>query len=155
MNHLYHYTTGEKLPLILEAGYLKPSAAGGHPRELPLLWLSRARDFEPTALKLLQLPGGRVRALSQVEQRDLVSNVRFRLKADSVHLLPWREACRVAGICRRERQALERIGKAVGAKHSNWFAIPQPLPVALFDIELETVHGWEALDEVVELEGAA
>ncbi|MDO8862307.1 hypothetical protein Q6D67_11395 [Haliea sp. E1-2-M8] len=154
MNYFYHYTTGEKLPLILEAGYLKPSAAGGSPGEQPLLWLSRARDYEPTALKLLQLPGGRARLLSQVEQREVVGNVRFRLKADTVDLLPWRDACRAAGICRRERQHMERAGKAEGAKHTNWFAVAKTMPVTMFDIEVETVHGWEAMDEVIELEGA-
>lgn len=155
LGHFYHYTTGEKLPLILEASYLRPSAAGGHPGEPPLLWLSRARDFEPTALKALQLPGGQSRLLSQAEQSDIAGNVRFRLKADTVHPLPWRDACRVAGICRRERQIMERVGKAQGAKHRNWFAVPKPLPVTLFDIELETLSGWMAMDEVVELGGKA
>jgi hypothetical protein len=157
MNHtrpLYHYTTGHHLPRILEAGYLRPSAAGGAPDEVPLLWLSAARGYEPTALKMATVPGGGLRVLSRAEQRRTAGNVRFRLRPGAVELLPWREACRAAGIPSRERKRLEHVGKSRGGDCRNWYATPEALPVELFAIEVETAAGWQPL-ESQELEGAA
>lgn len=145
---LYHYTTGEKLALILESGYLKPSAAGGSPGELPLLWLSTAKEIEPTALKLMQGIDGRLYQLTREQQRELAGNVRFVLLAP-VELLPWRDACKAARITSGERKRMEHAGAAMGASRKDWYATPQALPIDLFDMEVDTGRGWIPLQEAV------
>lgn len=145
---LYHYTTGQKLPQILESGYLKPSAAGGAPDELPLLWLSTAKDIEPTSLKMVQAPDGGLYGLTREQQRELAGNVRFVLKSD-LDLLSWRDACKAAGIGSRERKALERSGRDLGGKPSHWYATPDALPVDLFDVEVDTGRRWVPLEDAV------
>ena len=86
---LYHYTTGQKLVQIIESGYLIPSAAGGKPGEVPLLWFSKSKDYEPTALKMMQTAAGQFFILTPEQQRELVGNVRFALDTEKFHVMPW------------------------------------------------------------------
>jgi hypothetical protein len=143
---LYHYTTGQKLIQIMECGYLKPSAAGGKPDERPLLWFSTSKNYEPTALKMVVCPFKKFRVLSQKEQRELVGNVRFRLRLGSVILLNWRESCKVAEISTKERKGLENAGKEMGANPKNWFSTLNCVPVEALSIEIETADGWKPME---------
>lgn len=143
---LYHYTTGQKLTQILESGYLIPSAAGGNPKETPLLWFSKTKDYEPTALKMACLPNGDVVQMKQEQQREIAGNVRFVLNSGKHHVMPWATACKTARISTRERKALERVGAQQGGNHKNWFATDDYLPVDIFDIEIETDNGWLPLE---------
>lgn len=125
----FHYTAGPKLQAILEAGELRPSNAGA-PNERPLLWFSSNPRWEPTATKMVATQRG-VRHLSMAEQRTLFGCVRFELGAPLVPLLlPWAEACRAAGTSRDDRRALERSGKRLGGNPDQWFAYPEPIPLA-------------------------
>lgn len=54
---LWHYTAGHKLPLIREAYALRPNGAKVAPNERPVVWFSADPLYEPTAIKLVQMPG--------------------------------------------------------------------------------------------------
>ena len=144
---LYHYTTGQNLVQIIESGYLIPSAAGGKPGEVPLLWFSKSKDYEPTALKMMQTAAGQFFILTPEQQRELVGNVRFALDTEKFHVMPWPTACKTAGISNRERKTLERVGADQGGNCKNWFATDDYLPVWMLRVEVETDHGWMPLEE--------
>jgi hypothetical protein len=143
---LYHYTTGQKLPQILDSGYLIPSSAGCRVNEEPLLWFSKSKDYEPTALKMMVCPDGSFQTLTQEQQRSLVGNVRFLLKPDKVHVMPWLTACKTAGISTKDRKSLELVGRRQGGNPKNWFATLDYVPIELLLIEVETDNGWKPME---------
>jgi hypothetical protein len=54
---LWHYTAGHKLAMIRESCALRPNGAKVAPNERPVVWFSADALYEPTAIKLLQMPG--------------------------------------------------------------------------------------------------
>jgi len=50
---LWHYTAEHKLPMIREAGALRPNGAKVAPNERPVLWFSAEAAHEPTAINLV------------------------------------------------------------------------------------------------------
>ena len=51
MKPIYHYTTADRLAMILEAEEITPSIKSVKFPEIPAVWLSTAADWEPTATK--------------------------------------------------------------------------------------------------------
>lgn len=90
----WHYTTGQKFPSIVAAGYLFPSTGLLTPGERPVLWFSLRQDFEPTARKA-NLVDGQLRVMSVeetfstcgglvrfgVKPRDLMTGEKLRTRA--------------------------------------------------------------------------
>jgi hypothetical protein len=56
---VWHYTTGEKLNLIISTRALRPTSAEIADGELPALWFSKEQIWEPTAQKAWRELGGR------------------------------------------------------------------------------------------------
>lgn len=141
MNHVYHYTeASERLPKILASGELKGRA--DVEGERPLVWFSSHPFWEPTATKP-RMMGGVVVSQSFHEYRAY-GLVRFALPADDSRLMTWREACKYAGIPKRDRQSMETAGKKAGGKPSQWFALAGSLPLDQVYIEHLNGDAWEA-----------
>lgn len=66
----WHYTTGNKFPLIVADGLIRPAAIGVKPPERPIVWFSLAQHFEMTARKGLMNEAGQFRTASIQETRE-------------------------------------------------------------------------------------
>jgi hypothetical protein len=148
MQKLWHYAPLVYLPAIVESGCLRPSNDGAE-HERPLVWFSANPVWEPTAGKVWKT-GNTVRCLSFREQQQRVGCMRIAIDAADPRLLPWAEACKVAGMSRDTRRALERAGRKEGANPAHWFAIDRPVPVAeLLELEIFERGAWRtpAIDD--------
>ncbi len=96
---IFHYTTGTKIPAILETGALIPSYNCLEDGEKGVVWLSSAPQMEPTARRGLGGPDGFVRTLTMQETHKLAGGLyRFRLsaKVPTLDLLGYRDSSGVS-----------------------------------------------------------
>lgn len=143
MKALYHYTSARQhLPAILASGELRGRAdmAG----ERPLIWFSAHPFWEPTATKP-RMVGGLLVPHTFEEYRDDFGCVRFALPADDARLMPWRRACKFAGIPKRDRWALESVGIEEGSDPRHWFALTGPVPLDELRAERLVGDRWHPL----------
>lgn len=142
---LWHYTAGHKLPLIREAGALRPNGAKVAPNERPVLWFSAEAVYEPTAIKLVQMPGlAKLRRPSVAEMHELVGVFRFTIDRADARLAAWPAVHRRARISPAGVANMIRAGVEIGAKPMNWFGAFENIPLADLRFEAWTGHRWVA-----------
>ena len=133
---LFHYTTGDRLTLILRDGLVRPATAYVPSSETPVVWLSANPDFEPTAVKGCVDAGG-YRVLGLWEMAQLGGGlVRLGLsvaKAKRRKFLPWPFCAVRARMDQHLIQGLGREGIKQGANPSHWWGGPA-IPVHVFDV---------------------
>ncbi|MEX5748766.1 hypothetical protein [Massilia sp. X63] len=140
---LWHYTAGHKLPLIREAGTLRPNGAKIAPKERPVLWFSAEPVYEPTAIKLVQMPGNtRPRRPSMAELHEMIGVFRFAIDRDDPRLLPWPAVHRLARISPAGVANMLRAGVEIGAKPTNWFGAFEEIQLADLRFEAWTGEKW-------------
>lgn len=158
---LWHYTAGHKLPSIREACALRPNGAKVAPNERPVLWFSADAVYEPTAIKLVQMPGlAKLRRPSVAEMHELVGVFRFAIDREDARLAAWPAVHRRARISQAGVANMIRAGVEIGAKPMNWFGAFEDIPLANLRFEAWTGQRWvtaeidgsiEQLQEKVEL----
>lgn len=143
MEVIYHYTTGMKMPMILQSEKLIVSPFERSMKHIkkPALWLSRNPHWEPTSAKRIQMSDGTQRLLTMEEHtEELVGGLfRFLLPFEKNMYCSWAKYKYQAKINEAEYYGLERIGKQQGANPSDWYA-------SFKDISLEyvlTIETWE------------
>lgn len=137
---LWHYTAGHKLPLIREAGALRPNGAKIAPRERPVLWFSAEPVYEPTAIKLVQMLGcAQPRRPNMGELHEMIGVFRFAIGRDDLRIHPWQTVHRLARISPAGVASMLRAGVEIGARPTNWFGILKE--VALGDLKFEAWTG--------------
>lgn len=153
---LWHYTAGHKLPLIREACALRPNGAKVAPNERPVLWFSAEAVYEPTAIKLVQMPGHvKLRRPSVAEMHELVGVFRFAIDRADARLAAWPAVHRRARISAAGVANMLRAGVEIGAKPMNWFGAFEDIPLADLRFEAWTGQRWVAalLDASIEQRG--
>lgn len=144
--NLWHYTTGMKIPLILESGAILPIPTNGAPTsELPVIWLSRHPIFEPTAAKgCVDSHTGLFRRLTMQETHEMAGGL-YRLKVSpdiQTHEMEWFRTN--SGINRKTFKALAVIAKRQGANPDHWRVSAEPIPLVAIDrVEAWTGSAWE------------
>lgn len=142
---LWHYTAGHKLPLIREACALRPNGAKIAPSERPVLWFSAEAVYEPTAIKLVQMPGqAKLRRPSVAEMHELVGVFRFAIDREDLRLAAWPAVHRRARISAAGVANMIRAGVEIGAKPMNWFGAFEEIPLAALRFEAWTGQCWMA-----------
>lgn len=142
---LWHYTAGHKLPLIREACALRPNGAKVAPSERPVLWFSAEAVYEPTAIKLVQMPGhAKLRRPSVAEMHELVGVFRFAIDRADPRLAAWPAVHRRARISDAGVANMIRAGVEIGAKPMNWFGAFEEIPLADLRFEAWTGQHWVA-----------
>lgn len=144
---LWHYTFGHKLPLIFNDAALRPNGAKIAPSEKPVLWFSAEQVFEPTAVKLVQVPGKTgLQRLSMHELHAMVGAFRFGLATIDERLIPWAGLQRRARISKPGVASMLRAAVEVGAKATNWYGTMSE--VSLDDVVFEAWNGssWAPAD---------
>lgn len=124
---LWHYTTGQKLELILKTGEIRPSTARLDPDEKPVVWFSSRPTWEPTATKC-PLSGKLGQIITAEAQAGLVRvAVSPEIAPYAFQALPL-----IAGTSPRTCIGLILAGLELGADPNQWRFTPKPVPVALF-----------------------
>lgn len=142
---LWHYTAGHKLQLIRESCALHPNGAKVAPNERPVVWFSADAVYEPTAIKLLQMPGqARLRRPTVAELHELVGVFRFAIDRDDPRLAAWPAVHRKARISTTGVANMIRAGVEIGAKPMNWFGAFEEIPLADLRFEAWTGEHWVA-----------
>lgn len=142
---LWHYTAGHKLRLIREACALRPNGAKVAPSERPVLWFSAEAVYEPTAIKLVQMPGhAKLRRPSVAEMHELVGVFRFAIDRADARLAAWPAVHRRARISAAGVANMIRAGVEIGAKPMNWFGAFENIPLADLRFEAWTGQCWVA-----------
>lgn len=142
---LWHYTAGHKLPLILESSALRPNGAKIAPNEKPVVWFSAEAIYEPTAIKLVQMPGqAKLRRPSVAELHEMVGVFRFAIDRKDPRLAHWPTIHRKARISAAGVANMLRAGLEIGAKPMNWYGALEEIPLADLRFEAWTGQQWVA-----------
>ena len=150
---LWHYTAGHKLSLIRESCALRPNGAKIAPNERPVVWFSADGMYEPTAIKLVHMPGqAKLHRPSVAELHELVGVFRFAIDRTDARLAAWPTIHRKARISTTGVANMLRAGIEIGAKPMNWFGALEEIPLADLRFEAWTGKQWVAaqLDASVE-----
>lgn len=118
---LWHYTTGDKLPLMREASALRPNGTKVALNGRPVLWFPAEAVYEPTAIKLVQMPGqAKLSRPSVAEMHELVASSAWRSTGQTRGWLAG-QPCTAGGCGRvvRGKRLLRRSRRLVRRKMSN------------------------------------
>jgi len=126
-DHIFHYTTGHKLRLILLCGHITPSTAGIEPHEKPVAWYSTSPHWEPTASKC-PIPGMPGQLVTAQAQHGLA---RITVPAASAPY-GFEELTRIAGTSHETCRGLLLAGLKLGSDPTTWRFTPEPVPASLF-----------------------
>lgn len=125
--HVYHYTTGTKLKLILNSGSIKPSSARIEPHEKPVSWFSTQDQWEPTATKV-PVPGMAGQLITAQAQGGLA-----RIKVPGTcapYIFP--QLPLVAGTKPSVCIGLLVAGLELGSDPDTWRFTPEAVPASFF-----------------------
>ena len=141
---LFHYTTGQKLDLIVRSGHITPTTAKVPTHEKPVAWFSTSPTWEPTATKYPS-PGKLGQLMTASAQGGLA---RITVPASAA---PHRihDLCRLAGTTPEDWLGLVLAGLELGSDPSTWHFALAPVPVALFrEVEFFdfATDRWHAVD---------
>ncbi len=129
MNQIaWHYTTRDRADAIVSCGEIRPTAAGVPVGEVPAVWFSTARTWEPTASKLMVDSAGRARRMEFPEMLE-VGIARFAVDRVALGLLPWPALCQPLNMAPEMADALVRAGRKQGANPGDWYALPRAVRV--------------------------
>ena len=144
INHLWHYTTVEKLRSIINSGHIKPSTAKLEPDEKPVVWFSSRPTWEPTATKC-PLTGKLGQIVTASAQGGLA---RISVPPSTAPFI-FPQLPLLAGTSPATCIGLLLAGLELGANPDHWRFAIEPVPVALFrEVELFDFDQdrWRAID---------
>jgi len=141
MKPLYHYTTADRLAMILMAEKITPSATGVSFPAIPAVWLSTAADWEPTATREI-IEDGKTRRATLAEMIESAGALaRIEIDPRQIAII---EPLRLSERLRIQKMAFESLMNAarnVGANPVGWRAVAGPIPLSAFlRIELSKEH---------------
>jgi hypothetical protein len=133
MKPVFHYTTKDRVEMILAAGEIKTATAGVKPPEILAVWLSTAAKWEHTATKILVRSSGRPE-LGTLAGMIAAGATLARIQIDParVSLIQAREIQNALNVPPAIHKALTRSAKQCGANPAEWRAVAGPIPVSAF-----------------------
>ena len=140
----WHYTTGQKLDLILRSGAILPTTAKVPPHEQPVAWFSASPQWEPTATKYPA--AGKLGQLMTASAQGGLARIQV---PTSVAPHRIQDLPRLAGTTPEDWLGLVLAGLDLGADPGSWRFTLSPVPIALFSVveflDLATDR-WHAVD---------
>ena len=77
------------------------------------------------------------------EQQALqIGCIRFGIGRADKRLMPWKAACKAAGIGIETRAALERAGVMRGAHRNDWFGVAVSMPLSEIELDVWVDAKW-------------
>lgn len=147
---MYHYTIGNRLPLIRKSGALLPLGAKLGVNELPQLWFSEEPIFEPSALRL-QFVDRRLIRPSFEQYHAMYECYRFLLR-DQRCLKSFSKVCRAAHLVPDTIAEMKQVCIDTGARHELWRGTVDT--VALSQLTLEKWNGTSWVEADFRLEAS-
>jgi hypothetical protein len=125
--NIFHFTTCQKLRLIINSGGIKPTTAKIEPHEKPVAWFSTQDQWEPTASKS-PIPGIQGQIETAKAQGGLV---RITVPGTCApYIFP--QLPLIAGTKPSVCIGLLFAGLELGSDPDTWRFTPTPVPTALF-----------------------
>jgi hypothetical protein len=123
----WHYTTGQKLALILESGAIVPATALVPRRERPVVWFSLNQRWEKTANKAIVHDGSLI-SLTMQQTAELCNGLaRFGVAPDTAPY-NWPELKRLSRMSSKMVRSLYDSALRQGASPSEWRGTFDPVP---------------------------
>lgn len=117
---MWHYTTKERLEVIIKSGELKASGANKtQSNEKATLWFSKNPFWENTATKLINTPQG-IKLMTKQEQYEFCGLGRIKL-LNGVKLYNWKQFKEFGGAKIKVLRKLEEQGVRLGANPNDWY----------------------------------
>jgi hypothetical protein len=124
----WHYTTGNRLPLILESAVIRPATTGVPAGEHPAAWFSTNRVWEETAIKPYLDYAGHLR-LGTRETTALYNGGLVRIEvAPETAPHDWTAFKKLSGITSKAARSLEQAAAEAGASPHQWYVSFAPVP---------------------------
>ena len=140
----WHYTTGQKLDLILRSGAILPTTAKVPPHEKPVAWFSTSPMWEPTVNKT-PLPG----KLGQIATAQAQGGLARIQVPSSAAPHRFQDLTRLAGTSSDDWLGLLLAGLELGSDPNTWrftlapVTVPPFREVEFFDFANDR---WHAVD---------
>jgi hypothetical protein len=138
----WHYTTCENFIRIVDDGFLRPTAIGIRPPELPILWFSLNQLWELTANKMLAKNG----CLTPLTREETMRHGRglARFGRASMAFVRWPAIGSLARMPRQIRRALEAQAVRQGANPADWMGGLEAITVSTMIIEIldDKLENW-------------
>lgn len=131
----YHYTTGLKFKSITASGNLIGASAEVRPPELPIVWFSQEKYWEPTASRGTLVIDGTIRGLTMRETFHLGRGL-FRFGCPLTLLQQGKALRNAARIDRRFWNDLCRDGKSEGSDPALWWGSVKPVAIEGLSMEV-------------------
>lgn len=129
MSLLWHYTTVQKLGLIVQSGAIQPSAPPRERDEKPVVWFSSQPDWDPTVNPVVAADGGWTRRYATLDEIILITGGLARIGvAAEVAPHDWRAYKRLSGVSPRRAKAMYDRAVALGSRPSSWFVTFATVP---------------------------
>jgi hypothetical protein len=123
----WHYTTVEKLKLILNDQCIRVATVGVPEYEKPSAWFSVREDWEPTATKAIRVEGV-IRTATLDEMIERAGGLARIGVADAVAKVGWCEFRKCSGIKSGDAKRLEAVALTAGALSDHWFVSFENIP---------------------------
>lgn len=130
---VWHYTTGQSVRGIISTGSINPAEELVPSGEIPAVWFSRRKTWEPTASKGIFDPRIGTRRFATLAEMEERCGGLFRFGIDTASLLNWPRLVLATGMSCTTARHLERVGRKAGAVPSDWMG--RVGPVALTELE--------------------
>jgi hypothetical protein len=125
---LWHYTTGQKLGLVLAGGRLQPAAADVPKAGRPVVWFSTNQEWEPTANLLWQGPDGAVERLTRDQTYVLGGGLARIGVRPEVAPHDWNAYKQLSGIAAKLAKQMYDGAIKIHARPGQWYASFDPVP---------------------------
>jgi hypothetical protein len=124
MKRLYHYTRATNLSKISKAGQIQPATEFVYDtRERPVVWLSFAPDWEPTATPMRS----DFTPLSFEEFAKIETPMRIEVDP-AKYRLGWRAFVKMSGCKPKSAKSLKRTAEEAGSSVVQWRISFEPIP---------------------------
>lgn len=145
--NLYHYTVVNKLPLILDSGYLALTPKRPIEGESPLLWFSSNPVWEETANKGAYTTNGALIQLTKEETAHYCGGLaRFKLNSHLFpQILPWAEVKNIL-VPPDLSKSLEFTAELYNSVPAQWFVSKSPISIKTLDLELYINNQWVTMN---------
>jgi hypothetical protein len=128
----WHYTIGDRFLQIAQDGIIQPATAYVVWPERPVVWFSTHPRWEPTACKMAQAPGGRLRRLTRAETARYGGGlVRIGVAPESAPH-DWQAYRRLSGVDPGVARGLAKAAKKQRADPRQWYVSFEPVPAAVW-----------------------
>lgn len=135
----WHYTIGKNAERIMDCGLILPATLHVPPTEIPVVWFSIAKAWEPTATAMITKSGITRRATMEEMRYEAGGLARFGLPRSA--LLPWRDLKLAANIDPKDARKLAKVARKQGANPSHWYGSLTDVAVKDCTVQFERSPG--------------